>query len=107
MLPTLHCSVGAIVSVGLASLTLACGGGPDAMNARSIQDIRSRAAFETHCDASAFKFTPLVTEPPDEGGYVSQYGVEGCGKRLVYVHQYGGDWVLNTASDSDAKSAAK
>lgn len=41
------------------------------MNARSIQDIRSRAAFETHCDPGAFKFTPLVTEPPDYGGYVS------------------------------------
>jgi hypothetical protein len=84
----------------LALLAAACGAAPEAMNARSVQDIRARAAFEMRCDPAALKFTPLVTEPPEYGGYVSQYGVDGCGQRLVYVHIYGGEWVLNTASDA-------
>jgi len=72
---------------------------PETVNARSIADIRSRAAFEMHCDAQALKFTPLA-ENKNAAGFVEQYGVEGCGQRLVYV-EVGGSWVANThANDS-------
>jgi hypothetical protein len=68
------------------------------VNARAVQDIRTRAAFEMRCDAAGLKFTPLGVV---EGyGYVTQYGVDGCGQRLVYVRAPTGVWVLNTASHS-------
>ena len=67
---------------------------PDTVNAKSVADIRSRAAFEMHCDAQALKFTPLA-ESKNSPGFVEQYGVEGCGQRVVYVEIAGG-WVANT-----------
>jgi len=64
---------------------------PETMNAKSVDHIRPRAAYEMHCDAAALTFTPLDTDT-NHPGYVSEYGVDGCAQRLVYVHLYGSEW---------------
>ena len=72
-------------------------------NAKSMADIRTRAAFEMKCDASALKLTPLAQDRQSPE-FVAQYGVEGCGQRVVYVEARG-QWVANTTSD-DGRAAA-
>jgi hypothetical protein len=64
----------------------------EAFNAKSVGDIRTRAAFDMHCDANALKFSPLAKDGYD---IVRQYGVEGCGQASVYVSTPSG-WVVNT-----------
>jgi hypothetical protein len=67
-------------------------------NAESREKIRPRAAFEMNC--AALTFTPLLDSKVTgvKEGLVSQCGVEGCGKRSVYVHTDSG-WIANTASE--------
>lgn len=65
-------------------------------NENQMEIIRTRAAFEMRCSEEELSFTPLA----DVDGHVYQYGVEGCGKRTVYVREnrISGGWYANTAS---------
>lgn len=65
-------------------------------NENQMEIIRTRAAFEMRCSEEELNFTPLA----DVDGYVYQYGVDGCGKRTVYVREnrISGGWYANTAS---------
>jgi len=62
------------------------------------QAILSRATFELSCDASQLKLRVLGTF---KGVAVANLvGVEGCGKKVVYVRPpgRGTTWVMNSAS---------
>ncbi len=58
--------------------------------------VKQRAAFDMSCSQTELTLTPL-TEETLQGA--NSYGVEGCGKRAVYVRtttSSGDVWVLNT-----------
>lgn len=80
-----------------------CGMSATEYNARNASEIQRRAAFEMHCDPQGIKLTPL-RDLRGAPGYVDQYGAEGCGKRLVYVHAPYGGWIVNTASEETPKT---
>ncbi len=78
----------------------------EAYNAKSVADIRARAAFDMHCDANALTFAPLAGHPYNDD-IVLQYGVEGCGQRVVYVHTAASGWVANAHTDDKPAPAGK
>jgi hypothetical protein len=71
-----------------------------ATNVDSVKELRTRAAFEMSCDASSLKFVPVMYSYT-LAGVVTQYGVEGCDQRIVYVSTNDG-WIANTRSDKQA-----
>ena len=88
----------ALISVCLVELT-ACGGAvpwPE-YNAKMAGVVRKRAAFELNCQEQQLKLTPLAHGSRTEPEFVSEYGVEGCDQRAIYVHVPDTqDWVNNT-----------
>lgn len=59
---------------------------------QGLDDILRRASFETGCDRNDFTTQLLRVDQ----GHPRQFGVEGCGYRLVYIRPYGGEWSLNS-----------
>jgi hypothetical protein len=72
------------------------------VNAENVATVRGRAAFDLRCGADALTFSPVVvgaTGYPRE--FVTQWGVEGCGQRAVYVRTPMGEWVSNGVSSGE------
>ena len=71
------------------------------INSRSTELLRPRAAFDMQCGEKDLVFKALVDHDPHFlEGVVTQWGVEGCEKRVVYVRTPVG-WVANTADVKD------
>lgn len=65
----------------------------------SFELITNRAAFELGCPKEQLRLVTLNVHRDIGGDLPSQVGVDGCGQRAVYVHQFGGSgWVMNTES---------
>lgn len=68
----------------------------------AVAKVKKRASFETDCPEAQLQVSILDVDP---GNCVSQLGVKGCGKKMVYVnaasyyckHQ----WVANTDVKGD------
>jgi hypothetical protein len=91
----------AVAATGLyASLvaSLACGT-PSFRHRTSWEDeqekvLRERAAFDLQCDKSLLETREL--------GNARTKGVAGCGRRAVYVYDYGHDaWLMNGVIDTE------
>lgn len=78
--------------VGLtAILCVSCG-----HNKRATKTVTTRAAFDFDCPPEELKLTVLDTE--GARNLSSQIGVEGCGKKGVYVYLASSDtWIANSA----------
>jgi hypothetical protein len=60
-------------------------------NAGAEAKLRQRAAFDLKCPASQLRLTRVTLAP---SGVVETNGVEGCGQRAAYVHDYyQGVWI--------------
>ena len=80
-----------LLLVGLAAILCAsCG-----HNRRATKTVTTRAAFDFDCPPEELKLTVLDTEGARK--LSSQIGVEGCGKKGVYVYFASTDtWISNT-----------
>lgn len=75
-----------------------------AANADYRARLDKRAAFDLRCEPSQLKVVELAT---NSSGYVVSYGVDGCGRRAVYVLNWQNEvWILNSpelpATDASA-----
>lgn len=58
----------------------------------SMEQLQRRAAFELRCPPQQLSFTTF-----SEGIWSGSYGVEGCGKRAVYIYDAKSqNWLLNS-----------
>jgi hypothetical protein len=82
--------------VGLAAILCAsC-----SHNSRATKTVTTRAAFDFDCPPEELKLTVLDTE--GARNLSSQIGVEGCGKKGVYVYFASTDtWISNTGITPD------
>ena len=62
-------------------------------NDTSQEKLRKRAAFDLDCEADRVDFEPLESYP---NGYVTTWGVVGCGHKATYVRSSSGTWVMNS-----------
>lgn len=67
------------------------------------RDALSRATFELNCPQDQLQMTVLNGNPDSHPLAGASVGVEGCGKKGVYVYT-GNGWVLNGLSESAADS---
>lgn len=65
----------------------------------------NRAVYEMDCPADQLKLTPLGRTDDDSAYAGQQIGVDGCGKRAVYVLGAGAGWVLNNKIPTPAADA--
>jgi len=69
-------------------------------NSRATKTVTTRAAFDFDCPPEELKLTVLDTE--GARNLSSQIGVEGCGKKGVYVYFASTDtWISNTGITPD------
>ena len=69
--------------------------------------VRQRATFEMSCDDAKLRLTCVKRQ--DWGNEMChQWGVEGCGKRGVYVEANpgSGEWILNSSAGATAADSA-
>ncbi len=79
----------------LICFAVSCSSMVKSNNNDSELSVRKRASFEINCSQDKLKIIPIEYYP---SGLLKYIGVEGCGKRLVYVEKTPGDWVLNSSS---------
>jgi hypothetical protein len=60
--------------------------------------IKRLAAFELGCRDGELTLVTLDALEDVTGTRATQVGVEGCGRRAVYVRRAGGDWVQSSSS---------
>lgn len=88
--------------VALIALAFFGCGGP------SLQELRTRFAFETGCPEDRITTTQLRgANNPTAPGHGAQYGVSGCGERAVYVYDYNRGWMNDTRGGEEAASTAE
>jgi hypothetical protein len=77
------------------------------LNANNVETVRGRAAFDLRCGPGALNFSPVVKgETGYPGEFVTQWGVEGCGQRAVYVRTPTGTWISNGGSTGQPTAAS-
>jgi hypothetical protein len=82
-----------VISISLCFLT-SCASYYYDMN---VNDIKERASFEMNCSKDKLTVVPLKKS---YNGAVTEMGVEGCGKKGVYVLiLQTGQWVLNSTTN--------
>jgi hypothetical protein len=68
---------------------------------KTVQDLGARASYEMGCPAQNLQYTLLRRS----GRNPVEVGVEGCGKRALYIRPeiagYAGSWQMSTARDSE------
>lgn len=65
-------------------------------NKRATKTVTSRASFELSCPEEELQLTVLAADGPRE--LAKQIGVEGCGRKAVYVYFASTDtWIANAA----------
>lgn len=64
-------------------------------NRKSEETLRKRASFDMNCNLTKLKLTVLDTY---SSGWYKQVGVEGCGKKGVYIQLRAGEWILNSTT---------
>jgi hypothetical protein len=79
------------------------------VNASRSDELKTRAAFDLKCDASALKVTDLTTNK--DHPYMRIAGVDGCGQRATYAWDVQrSTWFMDAASatpsDSDSQSTS-
>lgn len=82
----------ALTLLGAAAANLGCGG---MYNQEAKDDLARRVQFEMNCPKDRLRFTPLDSTQ----GFITSYGVSGCGQKAVYVYVQD-KWVLNSESSS-------
>jgi len=95
--------LGTVLSIGVAAAALsACATmihDSVKWNGEQTAKIRKRAAFEMSCPEEGLKLTELEK---DKDGALKALGVDGCGKKVTYIHikGWGSDalWGADTAS---------
>ena len=95
--------LGTVLSMGLAAAALsACAAmihDSVKWNGEQTAKIRKRAAFDMSCPEDDLKVTELEK---DRDGALKALGVDGCGKKVTYIHLkgWGSDalWSADTAS---------
>jgi hypothetical protein len=97
-----------MTAVGTFTLLIALGSGcatGPAFRRQTREERRSsllteRAAFDLQCAKGQLRIQQL--------GNDQTQGVTGCGRRAVYLYDYGRDaWVMNGAIDSDQPAASR
>jgi hypothetical protein len=93
----MHRTILMLVALSLASCFKV--GDPEARGGGSegggdLATLGKRASFDLSCPKQRLEFSELGRDDLDE---VSQYGVTGCGQKVVYVRTSRG-WVLNSDS---------
>ncbi len=91
-----------------ALIVITCGVAPMAgcmmhqfQQLRYVQSlVEPRASFEMDCAPDKLKFTDLSSE---NSLLIDTVGVQGCGKRLVYVRGPNGQYFVNSTSDERAR----
>ncbi|MCB9558018.1 MAG: hypothetical protein H6707_18030 [Deltaproteobacteria bacterium] len=64
----------------------------------SRDDVGGKASFALQCPREKLTFTLLDVHTGNIPPLAQSIGVNGCGKRVVYVRAYGAGWVANTTS---------
>ena len=86
-----------IVWIGMLASSALWGcvfGTPHFSNESLRQDLIKRASFDLECPSDQLVLTELSRNQFD---HVNSYGVQGCGKKVVYVRQKDNtNWVLNS-----------
>jgi hypothetical protein len=91
-----RCSAPLLPIATVLAALLACGPSNDSLK----EKLESRAAFDLNC--GALRYTPLE----ETNGYITSYGVEGCGRRVTYVlNASTQSWVMNTESTGTLQDA--
>ncbi len=81
-----------------------CGAAIQTANDDSQTSLRKRASFDMGCPADQLEFEPLESY---SNGYVTTWGVTGCGSKATYLKASSGQWVMNGGDTQSSKSASE
>ena len=96
MRPLLGDLMKTLIVLGLISSTLIAGCASSSIGDVFKENGLDRVAFETKCPKENLKFVGLNYRLDQMMRNGAQVGVDGCGKRSVYVWTQATGWVLNS-----------